>query len=358
MKMTAAVAHSARQALTLETVELADPAPGEVCVRVQACGICRSDLSALDGKESLRFPAVLGHEAAGVVEACGPGVDAPRAGDQVILSWTPACGACARCRQGEVHLCERISMTTEGRGPLSWRGAGLDRFMGLAAFAEYVVVPAAMAVPVAGTTPVEESCLVGCGVATGFGAAVNTAGVRWGESVAVLGCGGIGLAAIQGARLAGARAIFAVDPIADRRDLARRLGATHALEPDDAVKHVLRTTGGGVDVALECVGETATMRECFLMTRAGGRSVVVGLPGLRETLELPAIALLRGKSIAGSMYGSMRPSVDFQRIIDLAADGRLELAALAERARPFEEINDGLAEMRRGAATRVVLTMP
>jgi S-(hydroxymethyl)glutathione dehydrogenase/alcohol dehydrogenase len=356
MKTRAAVVQSADADFSIEEVDLSDPGPGEVRVRMQACGICRSDLSALEGKESIEFPAVLGHEGAGVVDATGPGVRSLGEGDSVVLSWTPACGICAGCLRGEVQLCEQLSMTTNRQGPLTWRGEGLDRFMALGAFCEHVVVPEAMAVPVHSRLEPTHTCLIGCGVTTGFGAAVNTAAVRWGESVAVLGCGGVGLAAIQGARLAGAARIFAIDPIAERRAAALNLGATEALDPDGAIKSIIKGTGGGTDVAIECVGKPATMLDCFNLVRGGGRSIIVGLPGLTEQLQLPAIMLLREKSIKGSIYGSANPAVDFQKIASLGDDGRFDFAPLVDKTRHFTEINEGFAEMREGKVTRVVLT--
>jgi S-(hydroxymethyl)glutathione dehydrogenase/alcohol dehydrogenase len=237
------------------------------------------------------------------------------------------------------------------------RGAqGLDRFMALGSFAEHVVVPASMAVPVAGEHPAASLCLIGCGVMTGFGAAAKTAAVGWGETVAVLGLGGVGLAALQGARLAGASRIFAVDPIAERRRVAQELGATDALDPEGAAALLQEATGGGVDVAIECVGSTATMREAFDMLRAGGRAVVAGLASFADVVEIPAVSLLLEKTIKGSVYGSADPARDFPMLVSLYEQGRLDLDRLVGKVRPFEEINEGIADMRRGSVTRVVLT--
>ncbi|MCB1685551.1 MAG: alcohol dehydrogenase catalytic domain-containing protein, partial [Pseudomonadales bacterium] len=204
MKTHAAIAFSPDTPLEIREVDLADPGPGEVRVKMQACGICRSDLSALEGKETVEFPVVLGHEGAGIVDAVGTGVTRVQDADRVVLSWTPACGICPGCLRGEYQLCERVNMSTGSQGPLTLNGRGLDRFMALGAFCEYVVVPERMAIPVHSEMSAVHTCLIGCGITTGFGAAVNTAAVRWGESVAVFGCGGVGLAAIQGARVAGA----------------------------------------------------------------------------------------------------------------------------------------------------------
>jgi Zn-dependent alcohol dehydrogenase len=356
MKTHAAIAFSPDADFEIREVDLAEPEPGEVRVKMEACGICRSDLSALEGKETVEFPVVLGHEGAGLIEATGANVEGVSVGDRVVLSWTPACGVCPGCQRGELQLCEQINMTTGSTGPLALEGRSLDRFMGLGAFCEHVVVPEAMAVPVQSTLESSHACLIGCGVTTGFGAAVNTASIRWGESVAIFGCGGVGLAAIQGARVAGASRIIAVDPIEQRRQAALRVGATVALEPTGAVTQILDDTRGGADVAIECVGKPSTMLDAFNAVRAGGRSIVVGLPAYTEMLELPAIMLLREKSIKGSVYGSSNPRIDFQKLASLGESGNLDFEPLVDKIRHFSEINEGFAEMREGTLTRVVLT--
>ena len=356
MKTHAAIALSPDAELEIRQVDLAEPGPGEVRVKMQACGICRSDLSALEGKETVEFPVVLGHEGAGVVEAVGSAVTSVKEGERIVLSWTPACGLCPGCLRGEVHLCEQVNMTAGSTGPLTMNGQGLDRFMALGAFCEHVVVPEAMAIPVQSELDAAHTCLIGCGVTTGFGAAVNTAAIRWGESVTVFGCGGVGLAAIQGARVAGAAQIIAIDPIAERREAALRVGATAALDPAGAVKQILQDTQGGTDVAIECVGTTATMADAFNVVRWGGRSIVVGLPAYTDMVEIPALMLLREKSIKGSIYGSANPRVDFQKIASLGDQGTLNFGPLVDKTRHFSQINEGFAEMREGTLTRVVLT--
>jgi S-(hydroxymethyl)glutathione dehydrogenase/alcohol dehydrogenase len=330
--------------------------PGQVRVRVQACGICRSDLHAIDGGESVRFPAVFGHKAAGAVEALGPGVTVPAEGERVILSWTPACGVCPSCRRGEVQLCRGLRMSTGEDATLSWGGRPLDRFMALGAFCERVVVPATMAIPIGQELPPEHACLIGCAVMTGFGAATKTAEVRWGESVAVVGCGGVGLSAIQGARVAGAGRIIAIDPLEERRAAALRVGASEAYDAPGAVERVVLTTGGGADVAIECVGRSQTMLDAFNIVRPGGRAVVVGLARFADTLSIPPVMLLADKSIKGSIYGSANPALDFPKLVSLYEQGRLDLAALAGKTRRLPEVNEGIAEMREGTVTRVVLT--
>ncbi len=356
MRTRAAILEARDRPLRIAEVELADPGPGEVRVRIEACGICRSDLHAIDGAEDVQLPAVLGHEACGVLEALGEGCRGLSIGDRVILSWTPACGQCGPCRRGDVQLCRRLVMSTGGEGPMTLDGKGVDRFMALGAFSEHVVVPEAMAVPIRGEIPSEHACLIGCAGMTGFGAAAKTAGVQPGETVAVLGCGGVGLAAVQGARVAGAGRILAVDPLAKRREVALGVGATEALDAEAVVETVLGLTRGGVDVAIECVGSTDVMRDAYLMLRPGGRAVVAGLPGLRDQLVLPAVLLLTERSIKGSIYGSADPAVDFARLVELYDRHELDLAALTGRTRPLDEVNEGIAEMREGRTTRVVLT--
>jgi len=355
MKTRAAIIEAKDSPLRIEEIDVADPGPGEARIRIQACGICRSDLHAIDGGESVRLPAVLGHEAAGVVDSLGPGVEHLSVGDHVVLSWTPACGACVSCRRGEVQLCHLLRMSAGLDGPLTWRGRGLDRFMALGGFSEHVVVPAKMAIPVGGTLPAAQACLIGCGVMTGFGAVTKTAALRWGETVAVIGCGGVGLAAIQGARIAGAGRIFAIDPIEERRMAARSAGATDVLDAAGGAD-VIAATSGGVDVAIECVGKSQTMVDAFNMIRPGGRAIVVGLPALADSFSIPPILLLTEKSIKGSIYGSANPAIDFPKLAMLAEQRRLDLASLVSKTRPLSEVNEGIAEMREGKLVRVVLT--
>ena len=241
-------------------------------------------------------------------------------------------------------------------GPLTWNGQGLDRFMALGAFCERVVLPAKMAVPVASDMLASHACLIGCAVMTGFGASTKTAQVRWGESVAVIGCGGVGLSAIQGARIAGAARVYAIDPIEERRAAALHLGASDAFDAPEAVQRVVEMTAGGVDAAIECVGKSQTMLDAFNMIRPGGRAVVVGLASFADTLSIPPIMLLTEKSITGSIYGSANPAVDFPKLVSLYEQGRLDLEALVGKTRPLAEVNEGIAEMREGKLARVVLT--
>ncbi|MFQ5510644.1 MAG: zinc-binding dehydrogenase [Candidatus Krumholzibacteriia bacterium] len=228
--------------------------------------------------------------------------------------------------------------------------------MALGAFSEYAVVPETMAIAIEGEIPAAHACLIGCAVMTGYGAATKTARVRRGETVAVIGCGGVGLAAVQGARLAGANRILAVDPIGTRREKALAVGASDAFAPGDAAGAVGAITEGGADVAIECVGRTETMQEAFAMVRPGGRAVVVGLPEFGDRLEIEPVLLLFEKSIKGSMYGSAEPLLDFPALVSLYDQGELDLGALVADTRPFAEINDAIAETRQCPAGRIVVT--
>ncbi len=357
MKSHAAVLAKKGEPLKIVDVEVADPGAGQVRVKVEACGICRSDLHIIDTGEGVTFPCVLGHEAAGVVESVGAGVTTLKAGDRVILSWTPACGVCPLCLRGQPQLCRKLAMSTGNKGPLSTGGKSLDSFMGLGAFCRHVVVSEKMAIPVRSNMPQTQACLIGCAVMTGFGAAANTGQVRWGETVAVIGCGGVGLSAIMGARIAGAARIFAIDPIEERRKAALSVGATDALAPETATGTVMKETGGGADVAIECVGRSQTMMSAFMMTRPGGRAILVGLASFSDQLSVPAVMFLSEKSLKGSAYGSANPARDFPYLVSLADQRRIDLAVLVGKTRPFEEINEGIKEMREGKLTRVILTM-
>jgi len=330
-----------------------DPGPGEVRVRIAACGVCASDLHVWRTGEGIAFPAVLGHEAAGRIEAVGPDVAASALGERVAIAWTPHCGRCRACRGGRPHVCAGI--TTHARdGSLRLDGVQLGRYMNVSGYAERVVVPARSVVPVPEEVPLGAACLVGCGVATGFGASANTGGARWGETVAVFGCGGVGLSAIQGARVAGASRIAAVDPSRPRLELARQLGATDVLSPEDGdpVPGIHALVAGGVDLAVEAVGSGAVARQAFDVLAPGGRAVVAGLTAFAEEIRIPVVALLLDKSLRGSIYGSMDPARDFPRLFGLCARGDLQVEPMAGPDYPLEEVNDAFEALASGRAVR------
>ena len=321
--MRAVVLHEPGSAPMVEEVELDPPGPGEVLVRVAAAGVCHSDLHLAEGHlGGERFPIVPGHEGAGVVEAVGPGVDRPAPGDPVAFCFAPSCRRCRACRAGRANLCETASAHAR-RGTLldgtsrlrRGDGGSLSHFIFVSCFAERCVVPAASAVAIPPELPLWQAALVGCGVVTGIGAVRNAAGVRPGESVAVIGCGGIGLQIVAGARLAEAAPIIVVEPDEAKRDLALARGATHAVDPgtDDPVVRVLELSGGGVDHALEAIGNPATIRQAWEMLRPGATAVAVGVVPRGEEVSLPGFDLLSEKGLKGCYYGSADPAAELGR---------------------------------------------
>ncbi|EUA14573.1 zinc-binding dehydrogenase family protein [Mycobacterium kansasii 732] len=347
----AAVIEAPGSPLRVEELELAGPGPGEVAVRMRATAMCRSDLHVAQTGEGLRFPAVLGHEGAGVVDCVGEGVGIA-VGTPVVLSWTPRCGRCPRCLEGRPQLCQRLSTSPPG-GHLSRADTVMGAYMGLGCLAEAVVVPEACAVPVPTGADLERLCLLGCGVTTGFGAAVHAGAVKTGDTVAVFGCGAVGLSAIQGARIAGARRIFAADPIAARRALAAELGATDLI---DTVDRIVDCTAGGVDVAIEATGAPEAMERLLDVVHPGGTAVVVGLPGFAATITVSPFHFLMEKTLTGSIYGSADPWRDFAILVDLYAQGRLRLDKLTGGRFDLAGANDALTELADHRSPRPIVT--
>lgn len=335
-----------------------EPGPGDVLVAVRAAGICHSDLSGIDGTIRQRFPFVPGHEGAGDVVAVGPGVTGVKEGDRVIVAWTPPCGRCAACLRGQPNLCVDIFFPMQATPRF---GRGEDRvfgFAGTGTWAESVVLPEQAVVVVPGDVPYDVAALVGCGVTTGVGAAVNTARVAVGSSVVVIGCGGVGISAIQGARLCGAAEIVAVDPVETKRADAARFGATHAVHPDDLGAATAEVTGGeGFDYAFECVGTTRTARAAWDATRRGGTTVVVGASRADSVLSLGGFELFfASKSLLGSYYGGADVRTEFHRLLRLWRAGRLDLEAMVSARMDLAHVNEGLAALERGEVIRQVVT--
>jgi len=355
MKVRAAVIEAAGTSFAIEELDLVEPAAGHAQVRLQAAAICRSDLHVAATGEGLRFPAVLGHEGAGVVTAAGPGTHlAP--GTPVVLSWTPRCGRCRRCIEGRPQLCQQLSTSPPG-GSLTRGGEPLGSYMGLGCLAEQIVVPEACAVPVPAGLEPTSLCLLGCGVTTGYGAAVHRAAVRPGATVAVFGCGAVGLSAIQGAILAGAGRVIAVDPVAARRELALTLGASTALDPDatDPIAGIMTECEGGVDAVIEATGQAEVMARALDAVHPGGIAIVVGLPGFATTFPVSPFHLLMEKTLTGSIYGSADPHRDFPVLADLYAHGRLRLDELTGRHYRLDEVNDAFAELAERCSPRPVV---
>lgn len=359
--MKAAVLRSFGGELTIEDVELPPPGPGQVRVRLAASGVCHSDLSVLEGAFPQPLPAVLGHEGAGTVVEVGQGVSTVRPGDHVVLSWVAPCRRCRWCLSGHVELCEHGIDHAFAAPYATAGGVGVHAAFGTATFATETVVPAACAVPIDPSFPLDLAALVGCGVVTGVGAVLNSARVRPGDSVAVVGCGGVGLAAVQGARLAGAHPIVAVDRVAAKLELARACGATDCVDAGegDPVAAVRERTGGvGVDHAFEVVGLSATIRQAYAMARRGGTVTVVGAGRFDDEVRFGAMELMAdAKTVRGCVYGATDPWRDVPAILRLHAAGAVDLGLLVTARSPLEGVNDAFRAMAAGEGARTLLLL-
>jgi S-(hydroxymethyl)glutathione dehydrogenase / alcohol dehydrogenase len=365
MQVRAAVLHEPRRPLAVEQVELAPPREDEVLVRVAAAGVCHSDVRLADGElGDGRWPLVMGHEGAGVVEAVGAAVTHVLPGDHVAFCIVPACRACEECRAGRFHLCIPAGengprgVLMEGTSRLSLAdGTPLQHALMTACFAERTVVSAAGAVPIPHGLPLWQASLLGCSVVTAFGAVRNVARVNEGESAVVVGCGGVGLQVVAALRLAGADPIVAVDLDPAKLELATSRGATHTVESGSATTtaRVVRLTGRGADHAFEVVGRPETMRLAWDCLRPGGTAVVVGLAPRGVEASLPAIEFLSDKGIRGSYYGSGDAAADLPRLAELALSGELDLGGVVTTVEPLEAVNDALDRLRHGDGARTIL---
>ncbi|HKY66533.1 MAG TPA: Zn-dependent alcohol dehydrogenase [Acidimicrobiales bacterium] len=357
--MKVAVAYEAGKPLVLEDLELPAIGPRDVLVRIAASGICHTDLTVIAGRSPLPLPIVPGHEACGLVEAVGPEVRRVRAGDRVLASVSPACGACWWCLNGMSNHCELgpgIVATPRFRLP---DGGTARAVCGCGSFAEAMVVHEASVVAVETDLPDDQLALLGCGVTTGLGAALTTAGVTPGSSVAVVGCGGVGQSVIQGARIAGAATIVAIDPAGERRKASLAVGATHAVDPaaSDPVAEVRELTGGrGADFSFEVVGRPELMAQAYELARVEGTVTLVGMPAVGETITLPAMsAVFSGKRLVGAAVGGAQVLRDIPRFLRLAETGQLDLGSLVSRHITLDEVNDGIEGLDRAEGVRTVI---
>ena len=353
------VARSSAAPATTETVVVPDPGPGEAVVRVQACGVCHTDLHYRQGAISDAFPFLLGHEAAGIVEAVGPGVTTPSPGDFVVLNWRAVCGQCRACRRGRPWYC---FATHNAAQPMTLAdGTALSPALGIGAFAEKTLVAAGQCTAVNPRARPEAAGLLGCGVMAGLGAAMFTGGVTRGDTVAVFGCGGVGCAAVAGARLAGAARIIAVDLDPRKLELATRFGATDVVaaaetDPVEAVRAL--TDGFGADVCIEAVGNPAVMRQAFDARDLAGTLVQVGVPTPEMRIDMPMIDFFgRGGSLKPSWYGDCLPGRDFPMLIDLYLQGRLDLDRFVSETVPLDAVEEAFGRMQRGEVLRSVVVM-
>lgn len=342
----------------VDDAEVVGPGKGEVRIKIEAAGLCHSDLSAMNGTIPQPAPAVLGHEGAGVVTAVGEGVESVKPGDHVIVVWNAPCGVCSACRRCEYHLCLAI-MFGKGMTPrFRENDQAIFGFAGNGTFAEELVVPQEGVVKIENDVPFEIAALIGCGVMTGVGAAINTAKVKPGSSVLVIGCGGVGIATIQGAKIAGAAEIVAVDMQAKKLEDAKRLGATHAVLPTE-LQNVSDqiTKGEGFDYAFECIGLSATARQAYDSVRRGGTAVIVGAGKNEDMLNLNMFELFfTEKKLLGCYFGSANVHTDFHRLIRLWKSGKLDLEGMISAKMDISEINQALEAMKRGETIRQVFT--
>lgn len=340
-------------------VLVVEPGPTEVLVRIGASGVCHTDRHVIGGGFSVELPIILGHEGAGTVEAMGASVSDLQIGDTVVLLAAPACGQCWFCLQGEGHNCQGADRVRGGARAHDRAGRAVAGFAGLGTFADHVVVDQAAVVRVDSALPIEQLALIGCGVVTGVGA-VLTSPVRAGSAVAVLGCGGVGLSVVQGARAVGASVIVAVDPVAAKRDAALALGATVAIDPSvEDVPEAVRahTAGRGADVAFEAIGSVATVVDAVRCSRQGGTTIMIGIPESAELAGLAATEILFGrKTISGSIYGGGDPRRLIPVIVGLAEAGRIDVASMVTRRIGLDDVQGAMDAMDRGEVIRSVIT--
>ncbi|MFJ4967650.1 Zn-dependent alcohol dehydrogenase [Streptomyces sp. NPDC088755] len=358
--MRAAVLHETGQEKleVLDDVEAVGFGPGKVGLRIRATGLCHSDVSAMSGVLPQPAPFIPGHEGAGEVLDVGDGVSGLSAGDRVLVCWLPACGACPSCKRGQTQLCLAGFMNA-GTPNFKRPGGDVFGFAGTGTFTEEVVVGAGCAVPIPDDVPFEIAALIGCGVTTGLGAAINTARVEAGSSVAVIGCGGVGISTVQGARVQGAAQIVAVDPVASRREAALRFGASEALVPDELADAKQRVTGGeGFDYVFEVVGKSATARTAYDNTRRGGTLCVVGAGAMDDHFQVNMFELFFDeKRILPSMYGGGDVLRSYERAIALWRAGRIDLESMITHRVRLEEVNDALDQMRTGESLRTCVEL-
>ncbi|NJN52057.1 MAG: S-(hydroxymethyl)glutathione dehydrogenase/class III alcohol dehydrogenase [Gammaproteobacteria bacterium] len=367
MDVRAAVAHAAGKPLEVETVQLEGPKAGEVLVEIRATGVCHTDAFTLSGDdpEGL-FPAIMGHEGAGVVVEVGAGVTSVVPGDHVIPLYTPECRQCSFCTSGKTNLCQAIR-TTQGKGVMpdgtsrfSLRGKLLHHYMGTSTFANYTVLPEIAVAKIRKDAPFDKVCYIGCGVTTGIGAVINTAKVEPGATVAVFGLGGIGLNVIQGAKLVGASRIIGIDTNPGKRALAEKFGMTDFVNPKDVtdvVAAIVDLTNGGVDYSFECIGNVKVMRQALECCHKGwGESVIVGVAGAGQEIATRPFQLVTGRVWRGTAFGGAKGRTDVPKIVDWYMNGRINIDDLITHTMPLARINDAFDLMHRGESIRSVVT--
>jgi alcohol dehydrogenase len=365
-EMGAPTPYAQSKPLVIETIELDPPGPGEVLVKIAAAGLCHSDLSVIEGNRPRPMPMALGHEAAGIVEELGPGVDDLKRGDHVVMVFVPSCGHCLPCSEGRPALCEpgaaanTAGTLLSGAKRLHRNGEDVNHHLGVSAFAEYATVSRRSLVKIDPDLPLDEAALFGCAVLTGVGAVINTAKISAGSSVAVIGLGGVGLSSLLGAIAAGARRVVAVDLSDDKLGLARQLGATDTFNAGsaDAVNEIREATGGGVEFAFEMAGSVRAMDLAYKITRRGGTTITAGLPPPTHTINIPQVNLVaEERTVKGSYIGTCVPVRDLPRYIELYRRGRLPVDRLMSDHLKLDDINLGFDRLHEGKAVRQVVVI-
>lgn len=365
MRINAAILWEQAQPLSVEPAELDPPGSGEVLVEVRAAGVCHSDLHPARGDWPMKTPVVLGHEGAGVVRDVGPNVTTLKAGDHVVLSWAPACGECPSCREGRAVLCDRVEKVTfrnrlpGGAARLHARDRDVAPFLGTACFADFAVVPEAAAIPVPRDVPLDALATLGCAVITGVGAVLNAAQVHKGARVAVIGAGGVGLNIVQGAAIAGAETVIAIDRRPAPLAIARQFGATHTIDASADVPAAIRelTAGRGADFVFDSVGSPATLTTALTASKKGGTVVVTGLSRVDAQGAIAMFPfVMQEKRLIGSVYGSGQPRRDIPHLVSLFEEGKLKLRELVARTYPLSGINDALHALESSDGARGVIT--
>ena len=367
MDVRAAVAHKAGAPLTIETVQLESPRAGECLVEIKASGICHTDAFTLSGDDPEGiFPAILGHEGAGVVVEVGEGVTSLKPGDHVIPLYTPECRQCEFCLSGKTNLCGAIRETQgqglmpDGTSRITLDGEPVYHYMGTSTFAQYTVVPEIALAKIREDAPFDKVCYIGCGVTTGIGAVINTAKVEAGANVVVFGLGGIGLNVIQGARMVGANKIIGVDINSSKSGLANKFGMTHFVNPtdlgDDLVSHLVELTKGGADYSFECIGNVAVMRQALECCHKGwGESIIIGVSGAGQEINTRPFQLVTGRVWRGTAFGGAKSRTQVPTIVDWYMEGKINIDDLITHTMPIEQINDGFDLMHEGKSIRSVV---
>ena len=368
MKVKAAVARSAGKPLTIETVDLDGPRAGEVLVEIKATGVCHTDAYTLSGAdpEGL-FPAILGHEGAGIVAEVGAGVTSVKVGDRVIPLYIPECRNCEYCLSRKTNLCQAIRVTQgqgvmpDGTSRFSLDGQKLYHYMGTSTFANYTVLPEIAVAKIREDAPFDKVCLIGCGVTTGIGAVINTAKVEPGSNVVVFGLGGVGLNVIQAARMVGANMIVGVDLNPNKREMAQKFGMTHFVNPreveGDLVPYLVDLTKGGADYSFECIGNINVMRQALECCHKGwGVSVIVGVAGAGQEISTRPFQLVTGRVWKGTAFGGAKGRTDVPKIVDWYMDGKIDIDSLVTQVMPIDKINEAFDLMHKGQSIRTVLT--